>query len=234
MFGCIVAGRLIQTNLQQVDVNKYIFELPDAASINHIVVFLLGTIPFDPGYAATVHFLWPEKEWKPLGMLSNEKPSAIFRLRGSMVPALQSTTLSSSGFTYTTPRLLPSSTEGMSMDLNEMAAAANASAPVMATLGISIESIDVVEAQMKTLQSQFPTPSFTPSFDNLMSIAANVLKNLYNYITSFSTSNLPFGAQILGDPAGNQFFLPMKVFQEWYGNFTRKIKVDPGFLLKNE
>jgi hypothetical protein len=70
MFGCIVAGRLIQTNIQQVDVNKYIFELPDAATINHIVVFLLGTIPFDPGYAATVHFLWPggENGWKLLGM----------------------------------------------------------------------------------------------------------------------------------------------------------------------
>jgi hypothetical protein len=51
-------------------VNKYVFELPDAATINHIVVFLLGTIPFDPGYAATVHFLWPGSEngWKLLGM----------------------------------------------------------------------------------------------------------------------------------------------------------------------
>jgi hypothetical protein len=50
-------------------VNKYIFELPDAASINHIVVFLLGTVPFDSGYAATVHFLWPGSEgnWKLLG-----------------------------------------------------------------------------------------------------------------------------------------------------------------------
>ncbi|CAG8558489.1 9212_t:CDS:2 [Paraglomus occultum] len=232
MFGCIVAGRLIQTNLQQVDVNKYVFELPDAASINHIVVFLLGTIPFDPGYAATVHFLWPEKEWKLLGMLSNEKPSAIFRLRGSIIPASQSTTSFSSGFTYTATRLLPSSTGGMSMDLNETTA--NASASVTAVLGISIEPTDVVAGQIKTLQSQTSTPSFTPSFDNLTLIAVNVLKNLYNYTTSFTTSNLPFGAQILGDPAGSQFFLPMKVFQEWYENFTRKVKVDPGFLLKNE
>jgi hypothetical protein len=56
------------------------------------VVFLLGTIPFDPGYAATVHFLWPggENGWKLLGMLSNEKPSAIFRLRGTIISSSSS------------------------------------------------------------------------------------------------------------------------------------------------
>ncbi|KAI8987972.1 hypothetical protein BDF20DRAFT_910525 [Mycotypha africana] len=81
MFGCVAAGRLVQTNLQQVDVNKYVFELSDAQSINHIVVFLLGTIPFEPGFAATVHLHWPNKEWQLLGGLSNEKPSAIFRLK---------------------------------------------------------------------------------------------------------------------------------------------------------
>ncbi|KAJ2583977.1 hypothetical protein EV177_010117, partial [Coemansia sp. RSA 1804] len=86
MFGCIVAGRLVQTNLQQVDVNKYVFELSDAHSINHIVVFLLGTIPFEPGYAATVHLLWPNKSWQLLGVLSNDKPSAIFRLKSTLTP----------------------------------------------------------------------------------------------------------------------------------------------------
>ncbi|KAJ2909435.1 hypothetical protein GGI21_001888, partial [Coemansia aciculifera] len=86
MFGCIVAGRLVQTNLQQVDVNKYVFELPDAHNINHIVVFLLGTIPFDAGYAATVHLLWPNKSWQILGALSNDKPSAIFRLKSTLSP----------------------------------------------------------------------------------------------------------------------------------------------------
>ncbi|KAJ1886949.1 hypothetical protein LPJ66_009373, partial [Kickxella alabastrina] len=84
MFGSIVPGRLVQTNLQQVDVNKYVFELPNAHDINHIVVFLLGTIPFEPGYAATVHLLWPNKSWQMLGALSNDKPSAIFRLKSAV------------------------------------------------------------------------------------------------------------------------------------------------------
>ena len=43
MFGCVVAGRIIQTNLQQVDDTHAYFELPNASSINHVCVFLLGT-----------------------------------------------------------------------------------------------------------------------------------------------------------------------------------------------
>jgi hypothetical protein len=43
MFGCCVAGRLLQTNLVQVDETHASFELPNASSINHVCVFLLGT-----------------------------------------------------------------------------------------------------------------------------------------------------------------------------------------------
>jgi len=43
MFGCVVAGRLLQTDLQQVDETHALFELPNASSINHLCVFLLGT-----------------------------------------------------------------------------------------------------------------------------------------------------------------------------------------------
>lgn len=68
MFGCLVAGRLLQTNLQQVDDTHAFFELQSAGSINHICVFLLGTVPFPDGYGAAVHFHWPEKGFQLLGM----------------------------------------------------------------------------------------------------------------------------------------------------------------------
>jgi hypothetical protein len=47
MFGCCVAGRLLQTNLQQVDETHALFELPAASTINHVCVFLLGTSEFN-------------------------------------------------------------------------------------------------------------------------------------------------------------------------------------------
>lgn len=84
MFGCIAAGRPVQTNLVQVDSSKYVFELTNAESINHLVIFLAGQ-QFPQGYGATVHFLWPQQQnpqWSFLGVLTNEKPSAIFKLSG--------------------------------------------------------------------------------------------------------------------------------------------------------
>ncbi|CAB4394717.1 DUF775-domain-containing protein [Rhizophagus irregularis] len=212
MFGCIVAGRLIQTNLQQVDVNKYTFELPDAATINHIVVFLLGTIPFDPGYAATVHFLWPGNEngWKLLGMVSNEKPSAIFRLRGSTIPSI-------SGSNAFSTRLLTS---------NSVQFGANIST-ITATLGISIEPINVVEQQISSLPQH--TNASIP--DQTAQISANILKNLYNYVTSFATSIIPFDSQKIG--IGNSY-ISTKIFQDWYDGFMRKVMMDPNIVLKNE
>jgi hypothetical protein len=43
MFGCVVAGRLLQTGLTQVDETHAYFELANADAINHVCVFLLGT-----------------------------------------------------------------------------------------------------------------------------------------------------------------------------------------------
>nr|CAG8644206.1 14082_t:CDS:2 [Entrophospora candida] len=248
MFGCIVAGRLIQTNLQQVDVNKYIFELPDAASINHIVVFLLGTIPFDPGYAATVHFLWPGSEggWKLLGMLSNEKPSAIFRLRGFSTSKSTSTLAPNTNTpTFNPIKLIgnsTTSTDEMSMDLNDSTLPttnqSSSSEPVTATLGIAIEPISVVEAELATLppsnssNTNSATNSTTiPNFDLINQITMNILKNLYNYVTSFATTSIPFGSDAIG--AGD-FFLSLKSFQDWYDSYTRKVKLDPNKVLKGD
>ncbi|ADV20770.1 Conserved hypothetical protein [Cryptococcus gattii WM276] len=84
MFGAIVAGRLVQTNLQQIDETHFVFPLEQPYEINHLTVFLLGTVPFPEGFGASVHFAWPGKEYIPLGVLTNTKPSAIFRVRSHL------------------------------------------------------------------------------------------------------------------------------------------------------
>ncbi|KAJ3063658.1 hypothetical protein HDU98_000542 [Podochytrium sp. JEL0797] len=141
MFGCIIAGRLVQTNLQQVDQTKYVFELQDAKSINHIVVFLTGASPFPHGYGATVHFLWPNPNapptWQLLGLLSNEKPSAVFKL-GQRQSA---STNSAAG-----DSMMEDSTNNLA---NEP--------PITAQLGISIEPLEAclraVEASKSGMDS---------------------------------------------------------------------------------
>ncbi|KAF8928233.1 hypothetical protein BGZ47_001751 [Haplosporangium gracile] len=252
MFGCIVAGRLVQTNLQQVDVNKFTFQLDDAEAINHIVVFLLGTMPFQQGSAATVHLLWPNKSWQLLGMLSNEKASAIFRLKAN-----------GSKSTTAQPFTTGASISDMSMDNSSSTTTSASATPITATLGISIEPIDVVMSQIATLASSSSSSSSTApsnalvplssinnnsattaSPDSVAAIAQKVMSHLYNHVTSFATAVVPQGSTVLvptGGPGSamgvlanqaDMSFLPVRAFNDWFQNVVRKAKSDPMFLTR--
>ena len=48
-FAIVVSGRLVQTDFQQVDINKFLITIPNVDSINHIVVFMTGQQPLQPG-----------------------------------------------------------------------------------------------------------------------------------------------------------------------------------------
>nr|CAG4641188.1 EOG090X0D82 [Eulimnadia texana] len=84
MYGLIVSGRLVQTDFTQVGPTQVVTTVADADNINHIVVFLTGTQPFPDGFGGAVYFSWPDPAappaWQYLGFISNQKPSAIFRI----------------------------------------------------------------------------------------------------------------------------------------------------------
>ncbi|KAL6106074.1 protein Hikeshi [Pungitius pungitius] len=87
MFGCLVAGRLVQTDAAQVAADKFVFHVADYESVNHVVVFMLGTVPFPAGTGGAVYFSFPDPAsggavWQLLGFITNDKPSAIFRISG--------------------------------------------------------------------------------------------------------------------------------------------------------
>ncbi|EDR10546.1 uncharacterized protein LACBIDRAFT_293582 [Laccaria bicolor S238N-H82] len=163
MFGCCVAGRLLQTDLQQIDDTHASFQLPAASSINHICVFLLGTVPFPDGYGATVHFFWPGKGFQLLGMLSNEKPSAIFRLKGT-------------GFTSGTSTINAFSAFSQQGALQT---------DVTATLGLSIEPLSEIQLQMQTLPSALTKPGVDMMRDPTV-LAERIVKHLFNYVSGFT------------------------------------------------
>lgn len=98
-----------------MDQNKFVFQLPDAGSINHITVFLLPETPFPDGFGATVFFSWPGRPFQLLGGLANNKASAIFKLGGVQ------------------------------------RGAGDGQGPVTASLGISIEPLQDVEAQVMSI-----------------------------------------------------------------------------------
>lgn len=74
----------VQTDVQQVGQTQFLFNIPEADNINHIVLFLTGTISLPERMAGAVYFSWPDPHappnWQFLGHISNTKPSAIFKI----------------------------------------------------------------------------------------------------------------------------------------------------------
>ncbi|ETW77084.1 hypothetical protein HETIRDRAFT_421266 [Heterobasidion irregulare TC 32-1] len=245
MFGCCVAGRLLQTNLQQIDDTNAAFELPAAGSINHICVFLLGTVPFPEGYGATVHFFWPGRGFQLLGMLSNDKPSAIFRLRGTFTSPTSSTQPAH-------PHAFLSSTPP-----------AGASDDVTAILGLSIEPLDQIYARTGALAKTGAAPSSSTTSTLVPAgaavppdaslLAERVARHLVNYVSGFvSSSGSPAsgmdmdtsagagagtrgGAGGAGGPVRPESAVPLGLIARWYEGFVVKVRAGGvGFLERVE
>jgi len=205
MFGCVVAGRLLQTNLQQIDETHAIFELPSASTINHVCVFLLGTVPFPEGYGATVHFHWPGKGFQLLGMLSNDKPSAIFRLRGT--------------FTTHTPN--HTAFQGIS------SIPIDASADVSATLGIAVEPLSSIQEQLANMPNALAKSLTRDPLADPTLLAEKIVRHLFNYLSSFA------GEGGGGMNAGS--YVQLSVVSRWYESFQSKIRAGGlGFLDRTE
>ena len=81
---CCCTFPQVSTNFQQAGQNQFITSLENVSLINHIVVFLTGDVPFSDGFGGSIYFGWPtgtgEVAWQFLGYITNDKPSAIFKL----------------------------------------------------------------------------------------------------------------------------------------------------------
>ncbi|XP_062865849.1 protein Hikeshi isoform X2 [Trichomycterus rosablanca] len=158
MFGCLVAGRLVQTDAQQVTSDKFVFNLPDYENVNHVVVFMLGTVPFPAGMGGAVYFSFPDsvagQVWQLLGFITNEKPSAIFKISGLKAG------------------------EGGSHPFGMMAA----SQASVAQVGVSIEPLDQLAQQTPVSNSAVST------MDSFTQFTQKMLESLYNFTSSFALS----------------------------------------------
>lgn len=205
MLGCLVSGRIVQTSPQQVDVNRFVFAVEKANQIQHVAVFLLGTVALPDGFGASIFFGWPPyQEWKYLGFLTNAKPSAIFRFQ----------TKSGTG------------AGGIDVDMG-----AERDENVVAQIGISIEPINAIESRAQGVNTGASsalvpaTPASalgsnqTVQLKEMQDFAIKMCENLYNYLRSFASQS-----------TGDMF--PASALTKWYENFQRRLKSDP-FSWKN-
>lgn len=200
----------MDTNFQQVDANKFLVTISNADSLNHVVVFLTGLIPLPTGTASCIFFSLPDPNappaWHYLGHLTNEKPSAIYKLSNLTVSHIRNNQIA---------------VQSGQMAFNY------SQAPVLhvAQIGISVEPIDSVLQMVPAVETSASNINTFTEFIN------KTVGNLYNYCSSFSrtTNELignPFQAS---QPSSNTQFVPLSSIQNWYENYTRRLSNDQNF-----
>lgn len=211
MFGVIVSGRPVLTDSQAISQTQFAFQIPSVPPFSHIVVFLLPGTTLPDGTAAAVYAQLPNTtEFKLLGAIANEKPSAIFKVNNKAGGPAGGGVGDEDAMTD----------EGM-------AATVNGAVPPLA-LGISVEPAAQVAANLEQKKAQEALASdattgnqITLRGQNTMTtkvLAQRIIKNCYDFLTSWGT----------GDT------VPLKAFQAWWTKFENKIEHDPGFLERSD
>ncbi|XP_031571298.1 protein Hikeshi-like [Actinia tenebrosa] len=156
MFGCVVCGRLVQTDAQQVGPTQVVFNLPDADSIQHIVIFLTGAVPFPDNMGGAVYYCFPSPQgqsWQLLGFISNAKPSAIFKISKAK------------------PEDVVSNPFSLNVQQQDH---------TMAQIGISIEPLTQL-AQQTPVANATPT-----TLNTFVQFTQKMMESFVNYASSFS------------------------------------------------
>ncbi|KAF2708881.1 DUF775-domain-containing protein [Pleomassaria siparia CBS 279.74] len=213
MFGVVVSGRPILTEPQAISQTQFAFTIPSIPSFSHIVVFLLPGTTLPDGTAAAVYAQLPgSADFKLLGAIANEKPSAIFKINNKAGgPA-------GGGL----------GDEDAMVD-EDAPTLAGGAAPVLA-LGISVEPAAQVAANLEQKKAQEAAAMAAPSTTGLEMVrhapdtattkvlAQRIIKNCYDFLTSWGS----------GDT------VPLKAFQAWWTKFEHKIEMDPSFLERSD
>ncbi|KAJ4353035.1 hypothetical protein N0V95_003753 [Ascochyta clinopodiicola] len=209
-FGVIVSGRPVLTDAQIISPTQVAYQIPSQPSFSHIVIFLLPGTTLPDGTAAAVYAQLPgTTEFKLLGAIANEKPSAIFKINNKAGgPA-------GGGL-------------GDEDAMVDEALANGVAAPL--ALGISVEPAAQVAASLEQKKAQDAAAMGTGSGTgnelvlrgqsavNQKVLAQRIIKNCYDFLTSWGS----------GDT------VPLKAFQAWWTKFEGKIERDPGFLERSD
>jgi hypothetical protein len=94
---------------------------------------------------------------------------------------------------------------------------------VTAILGLSIEPLVQIQAQLQSLPKPVAAPGTDLARDPTL-LAERVVKHLFNYVSSF-----------IGGPVNPDTAIPMSVIAKWYENFLGKVRAGGiGFLERGD
>lgn len=79
MLALVCSGRWVQTEPVPVQPNKWMFEVPP--QVQHFALFFTQPPPI--GFGAAIYHQAADAQWQLLGVLTADKPSAIYKLSAS-------------------------------------------------------------------------------------------------------------------------------------------------------
>jgi len=209
MFGLLVSGRLVDTSFRQVDQTHFVIDVADPDSFNHVVVFLTGQSPFPVGMGGAVYCAWPptqepgsagsEPVWQFLGIITNDKPSAIFKVSRLKKPA---------GTAPSQP-----------MGFNQQNHAGGQQVLSVAQVGISVESIETVSS----LATAASSATEASSVSSAQEFSQKMVESLFNFTASFALNSDEARMRT------SETFVPFSAIQQWYSNFERRLQQNPNF-----
>ena len=188
--------------MQQAAEGQFFLTLEQAENVGHVVVFLTGAVPFNPGFAGAIYFGWPSPAggitWQYLGYISNEKPSAIFKLS-----KLKQTNVNASPFAGGSFGTISATT---------------------ALIGITVETVNDIIAKQPAEDAVASTISSYNEF------CTKMLENFYNYASSFAIGQMDIATTVAqggGNPSIS--YVPMQTLQGWYNTFSKRLASNPNF-----
>jgi hypothetical protein len=217
MFGVVVSGRPVLTVFEKISDTQIKFSIPSQPPFNHLVVFALpgAILPIDAAAACYLQ-LTPNDEFKLLGAISNDKQSAIFKIRTT------SANVAMHGVGTVDEDMMTDAAEGPPVGGD------------MITLGISLEPVAQVQTTLAALKAA--QGGSTPSQElvrggfaqqapktpvNTKVLAQRIIGNAFNFLSSFSSG-------------GSNDVIPLKSFEDWWKKFEKKIELDPSFLEREQ
>ncbi|KAF2265746.1 DUF775-domain-containing protein [Lojkania enalia] len=213
MFGIIISSRPVLTEPSQVvSEAQFAYNIPSIPSFSHIVVFLLPGTTLPDGTAAAVYAQLPgSTEFKLLGAIANEKPSAIFKVNNKAGgPAGggigDDDAMVDEGNVAPIDGAIPNLTLGISVEPAAQVAAnlEQKKAQEAAANAIPATGLELVRAGDKTVETKV--------------LAQRIIKNCFDFLTSWGSGDV----------------VPIKAFQEWWKKFEGRIDRDPGFLERSD
>ena len=204
----------VNTNVQQAGVNEYFLILEDALAINHVVVFLTGQVPFSEGFGASIYLGWPAEgggvSWQLLGFLSNNKPSAIYKItKVTDLPVLTHSLSLPLSQVKPSEVVTPFGQDALASFAGQVQSAA--------LVGVRVEPLEQMLQKTPASGTQATTLSTMTEFSQKM------VENLYNFASSYAVD--PTQTAL----SAGETYVPASALTQWYTNFQRKLTANPNF-----